>query len=239
MIQLECQGILFDLDGVLIDSSACILRHWRAWAERHGLELERVMRHAHGMRTIETIRRVAPHLDADREAEAFTAGELRDTAGVGAIPGALTLLECLPAERWGIVTSGSRALATVRLQTAGLPVPGVLVTGDQVPRGKPAPDPYLEGARRLGLHPATCLAVEDAPAGIASAQAAGMPVLGVASTHPRDALDSPLVAERLAELWVAQPPPPRPRLLVRVGPGAGAAEVEAPTRGESACPRQV
>jgi sugar-phosphatase len=188
MRELACDAVLFDLDGVLIDSTSCITRHWASWAGRHGLDVSAVMRVAHGLRTIETMRLVAPHLDVKEEAEQHTAGEIADTDGVVAIEGAQHLLSALPRDAWAVVTSASAELAAARMKRAGLPMPATLVTADDVQRGKPTPDPYLLGATRLGVPPARCVAVEDAPAGIEAARAAGMRVIGVASTYPREAL---------------------------------------------------
>jgi sugar-phosphatase len=218
-MELMCECLLFDLDGVLIDSSSCIMRHWKAWAQKHRLDLANVMRIAHGMRTVETMQAVAPHLDADREAEEFTAAEVLDTEGVIAIEGARALLDGLPADRWGIVTSGSRKLAMARLRSAGLPIPGVLVTGDEVGRGKPAPYPYLEGARRLGWPAEKCIAIEDAPSGIESARAAGMQVIGIASTHRRRELDCLIIVDRLTALSVGVRGEGEPQLVVTLGLG--------------------
>jgi sugar-phosphatase len=216
MEALGCEGLLFDLDGVLIDSSACVTRHWSQWAGRHNIALASVMRIAHGMRTIETMRALAPELDAEAEAAAFARGELADTEGIVALEGAQALLQGLPADRWGIVTSASRELARARLRQAGLGLPSVMVCSDDVQRGKPEPDPYLEGAKRIGWPPERCVAVEDAPAGIESARAAGMQVVGIASTHPRRSLICPLVADRLSELRVEERPGRVPRLVVSI-----------------------
>lgn len=202
MTQLECDVILFDLDGVLIDSTSCIMRHWEEWAAGHGLDLAAVMQVAHGLRTVETMRLVAPHLDAEREAERFTAAEVADTEGVEAIEGASSLLETLPGGSWGIVTSGSRELAGARLRRADLPVPQTVVCGDDVRRGKPAPEPYLVGASRLRKAAERIIVIEDAPAGIEAAHAAGMRVIGVATTHPREELACEFVVDRLSALRV-------------------------------------
>lgn len=203
MRQLACDAVLFDLDGVLIDSTTCIARHWAAWAGRHGLDVSAVMQVAHGLRTIETMRLVAPHLNVEKEAEQYTAGEIADTDGVVAIEGALHLLSTLPSDAWAVVTSGSAELAAARMRRADLPVPATLVTADDVQRGKPAPDPYLLGSTRLGVAPERCVAVEDAPAGIEAARAAGMRVIGVAATHSREALHrSTLVVEGLSALGI-------------------------------------
>jgi sugar-phosphatase len=202
MMELLCAGLLFDLDGVLIDSMSCVSRHWAAWAARNGLPVARVLAIAHGVRTVETIHSLAPHLDAEQEAARFTAGEIADTDGVVAMQGAALLLSALPERRWGVVTSGSRKLAQARLSRAGLPIPEILVGGDEVTQGKPAPDPYLEGARRLGNLPVDCVGVEDAPAGIRSALAAGMRVVAIASTHPRDQLRATAVVDRLSDIRI-------------------------------------
>jgi sugar-phosphatase len=202
--RVECDAILFDLDGVLIDSGICIVRHWREWAHQHGLDPAAIMRVAHGMRTVETMRLVAPHLDAEEEAEHFTAYEVVDTEGVVAIEGASQLLNRLLQDVWAIVTSGSRELATARLRRASLPIPRTLITADDVKQGKPAPEPYLVAAKRLGIAPSRCVVVEDAPAGIEAARAAGMQVIAMTTTHSRDELpERRLVIDHLSALHVA------------------------------------
>ena len=212
---LTCRGLLFDLDGVLIDSSANIERHWQNWGAQHGIDVSNVMQIAHGVRTVETMGRIAPHLDAEVEAAKFTAAEVLDTAGVVLIPGAQELLAGLPPGVWAIVTSAGRELAPARLGAVGLPAPAVLVTAEDVKNGKPHPEPYLAGARRLGLQPGDCLVVEDAPAGVQAGRAAGMRVLGVASTHAVSELDGcALVAERLQDFCVVAPLSQEPRLEI-------------------------
>jgi mannitol-1-/sugar-/sorbitol-6-phosphatase len=186
--QLECEAILFDLDGVLIDSSTCITRHWAEWAAQHDLDLQKIMQIAHGMRTIETIRAIAQHLDAEKETIEFTASEIADTDGVVAIEGAIHVLSGLLPGAWTIVTSGSLDLVKARLIRARLPIPIVLVTADDVRNGKPSPEPYLVGAKRLGLDVEKCVVVEDAPAGVEAGKKAGMRVIGITSTHNRDEL---------------------------------------------------
>jgi len=183
-----CSAILFDLDGVLADSTRAVDREWREWARRKGVDGDAVMAIAHGVRTVEVIRRVAPHLDADAEASAIENHEAGDQRGVTVMPGAADLVSSIPEARWGVVTSGSRLLATNRLRYCGLPVPEVLVTSDDVTQGKPHPEPYLKGAERLGFRPADCLVIEDAPAGIQSARAGGMKVIGIMSTYAAESL---------------------------------------------------
>ena len=188
MPNFSCAAILFDLDGVLCDSTRQVDREWREWAARKGVDGDAVMAIAHGVRTIEVIRRVAPHLDAESEAAAIENHEAQDQRGVTVMPGALDLVQSIPEGRWGVVTSGSRLLAQNRLRYCGLPVPKVLITSDDVIHGKPHPEPYLKGAEGLRYRAAECLVIEDAPAGIQSARASGMKVLGITSTYAADAL---------------------------------------------------
>src|SRR5450432_36298 len=162
MPTFSCLASLFDLDGVLVDSTRAVDREWREWAARKGVDGDAIMAIAHGVRTLEVIRRVAPHLDAEAEADAIENHEAGDQQGVLVMPGAEDLVHSIPDGRWGVVTSGSRLLASARLRFCGLPVPKVLVTADDVAHGKPHPEPYLKGAERLGFDPADCLVIEDA-----------------------------------------------------------------------------
>jgi sugar-phosphatase len=183
----SCSAVLFDLDGVLVDSTRAVDREWRLWAKRKGIDGDAIMAIAHGVRTIEVIRQVAPHLDAEAEAAEIENEEAHDP-DVVAMPGAVELARSIPGGRWGVVTSGSRLLASARMQFCGLPVPKVLVTADDVTNGKPHPEPYLKGAEWLGFPPAECVVVEDAPSGIQSGRAGGMKVIGMASTYAAEKL---------------------------------------------------
>lgn len=204
MPTFSCSAILFDLDGVLVDSTRQVDREWREWATRKGVDGDAVMAIAHGVRTIEVIRRVAPHLDVEAEAAAIENHEASDQRGVTVMPGALDLVRSIPDGRWGVVTSGSRLLASNRLRYCGLPVPDVLVTSDDVTNGKPHPEPYLLGAERLGFAPAECLVIEDAPAGIESARAGGMRVIGMASTYaPAKLAEADAVVRKLVAIRVS------------------------------------
>lgn len=182
------KGLLLDMDGVLVDSALAVERVWREWAVEHGLDPAMVVAQAHGRRSIETLRAVAPHMDAEQENIIVEQREIEDKAGVTALPGADRLLRALPAARLAVVTSATRPLAVARLGYAGLPVPQNLVTADDVADGKPSPAPYLKGAALLALPPADCLVFEDTPAGIASARAAGMLVIAVGNTYPAQEL---------------------------------------------------
>jgi sugar-phosphatase len=200
---LACDAIIFDLDGVLVDSNGIAERHLRAWADRHGVSFEHIASLHHGRTTVETIRLVAPQLDAKVEAALLEGAEAVDTDGLVAFAGANQLLAGLPRERWAIATSGTRQTATIRLSHVGLALPNVLVTADDVAAGKPSPEPYLLAARRLGMDPTRCVVIEDAPAGITSARAAGARVIGVTSTNSADKLaGADIVIGRLAALQV-------------------------------------
>lgn len=177
-----CRGILFDLDGVLVDSTGAVARVWRRWAQEHGLPPERVIREAHGRRSIETIVALTPHLDASLENQKVESMEIADQAGVVALPGAARLLRELSGKSFAIVTSATRALAIARLSSAGLPVPQLLVSADDVREGKPSPQPYLQGAAMLGLPTHDCVVFEDTAAGIESAHKAEMRAIALTTT---------------------------------------------------------
>ncbi|MDQ3138258.1 MAG: HAD-IA family hydrolase [Gemmatimonadota bacterium] len=198
MKRFECSAILFDLDGVLVDSAAYVEQQWRRWASGRGLPPEPFLRVCHGRRALETIRLAAPHLDAEAEVRAFVPVEDVGADAIGPLAGAARLLSQLPAESWAVVTSGIRPIATSRLRTAGLAVPEVMVCAEDVTRGKPSPDAYLLAAGRLGVEPSDCLAVEDAPAGIQAARSAGITVLGLTTTHPLGQLPADACTESLA-----------------------------------------
>jgi sugar-phosphatase len=198
-----CDAVLFDLDGVLVDSTEVVKRTWRQWAARHGLDPDAVIHAAHGRRTIETVRLVAPHLAASDEVAALAASESTETDGVYEVPGARELLQSLPARSWAVVTSGIRPVAELRMRHTHLPTPPVLVTADQVQHGKPHPEGYLTAALRLGVDPTRCIVVEDTPPGIEAAHAARMRVVAVASTYDPPALEgADAVVPALSQLAV-------------------------------------
>jgi mannitol-1-/sugar-/sorbitol-6-phosphatase len=199
--RLVCRAILFDLDGVLVDSAERVEKTWREWAALHRLDAELVIAAAHGRRTIETVALVAPGLSADEELRALETSEATNTDGVYEIAGARDLLQLLPPKSWAIVTSGIRAVAEFRIRYTGLPTPAVMICGEEISRGKPDPEGYLAAARRLGYAPADCVVIEDAPPGIEAAKAAGMRAIGIATTHPAERLvGADLIVARLAEL---------------------------------------
>lgn len=188
MENLICKAIIFDLDGVLVDSSAVIERHWQEWADRHGIDMAQIRPIMHGRRAVEVMQLVAPHLDVQMETARLAEEEAADTDGLVAVEGAEQLLQTLPPGVWGVATSGTRKIALSRLGAVGLPAPGVLVTADDVKRGKPAPDAYLMAAELLGVAPEDCIVFEDAPAGVKAAMAAGMRVIALTISHNHDEL---------------------------------------------------
>jgi sugar-phosphatase len=183
-MKIHCRGILFDLDGVLVDSTPAVARVWTLWAKKHGFVPDEVVRQAHGRPSLTTIRELLPNADHQAENCEVERGEIEDTDGVIPLPGALEILQALPPARWAIATSCTRRLAEVRIRAAGLPFPEHLITSTDVQRGKPEPEPYLKAAQILGLPPADCIVVEDAPAGIRAGQAAGTRVLALRTTAP-------------------------------------------------------
>jgi sugar-phosphatase len=182
MPQITCNAILFDLDGVLIDSTPAVTRVWTRWAVAHGFDPGHLVRKAHGRPSIETIRDFLPDANHELENAEVERCEIEDLEGVATLPGARDLLASLPADRWTIVTSCTRALAEVRLRAASLPAPGRMVTADDIVKGKPDPEPYLKGALLLGVSPRDCIVVEDVPAGICAGKAAGARVAALRTT---------------------------------------------------------
>jgi sugar-phosphatase len=186
----EPGAVLSDMDGVLVDSWPAIEETWRKFAQRHELDPEVVLAASHGRPTIDVIRIAAPRLDAEAEAAAIEREQVDGIDGLRALPGARELVESLPPERFAVVTSASRSLAESRLRAAGLPIPEVLVSSDDVENGKPDPAAYLRAAELLGVDPAHSVVLEDAPAGVEAGVAAGMTVIGVLTTNSESALQS-------------------------------------------------
>ncbi len=182
MITIRCRGLLFDLDGVLVDSTPAVARVWAGWAREHGFDPDEVVKKAHGRPSLTTIRELLPRADHDAEDREVERREIADVDGVVPLPGAMELLQALPLDRWAIVTSCTRPLARVRINAAGLPKPRHLVTSTDVKNGKPDPEPYLKGAQILSVPASECIVFEDAPAGIRAGKAAGARVLALRTT---------------------------------------------------------
>jgi mannitol-1-/sugar-/sorbitol-6-phosphatase len=190
LTKIQCAGVLFDLDGVLVDSTPAVVRVWSSWAIEHGLDPQETVRQAHGRPSIATLRDLLPNADPEKENLEVERREIADVDGVVPLPGVMDLLAKLPQDKWTIVTSCTRALALVRIQTAQLPLPKVLTTSQDVKDGKPAPEPYLRGAATLGLMAGDCVVIEDASAGVRAGKAAGARVIALRTTEA----DSPLRA---------------------------------------------
>jgi len=182
MNKVQCKGVLFDLDGVLVDSTPAVSRVWTIWANKHGFNPEETVRRAHGRPSITTIRELLPDADHETENSIVEKMEIADLDDVVALPGAAELLQNLSTHQWAVVTSCTRPLALARLRAASLPVPEKIITSNDIVNGKPHPEPYLKGARLLGLAAADCVVFEDAPAGIRAGKAAGAKVIAFQTT---------------------------------------------------------
>lgn len=178
-LTLRAAALLLDMDGTLVHSTDEVETVWRLWCRRHQLAPEPVLAMCHGLRSREVIRALAPQLDMAQEVALLDELEIHHTGRGEAIMGSRALLSRLPAERWALVTSASQRVARHRLESAALPLPTLLVGAEDVVHGKPDPEPYLLGAKGLGVAPADCLVFEDAPAGIQSALRAGCAVVQV------------------------------------------------------------
>jgi sugar-phosphatase len=186
----RCDAVLFDMDGTLVDSRIACEKLVRGWALRHGLDAEVISNAAQGRTNRDIIREFTPHLPVNEESARLNEEELLYREGNVAIRGAVEIVSALPAESWALVTSASRRVAEMRLECAGLPAPPVLISSDDVGRGKPDPEGYLSAAERLGVAPERCLVIEDTPAGLEAARTAGMQALAITTTFPATELNA-------------------------------------------------
>lgn len=196
MLKISCAGVLFDLDGVLVDSTPAVARVWTWWANQHGFDPEKTVRMAHGRPSLATIRELLPDADHEAENREVERREIEDVEGVVPLSGALELLNAIPKNRWAIATSCTKPLARVRIRAAGLPMPRFLVTSNDVRYGKPDPEPYQKAAAMIGAAAQECVVIEDAPAGIRAGKAAGARVLALRTTE-----EDRLLAEAGAD-WI-------------------------------------
>lgn len=188
MTQIHCAALLFDLDGVLINSTPAVARVWRKWAIERGFNPDEVVERAHGRPSLTTIREYLPDADHHAENREVERREIEDLDGVVPLPGAFELLARLPSDRWTIVTSCTRPLAEVRIKAAGLPLPPKMITSTDIVHGKPNPEPFLKGAALLGLPADKCVVFEDVPAGVRAGKAAGATVIAFTTTVDKSAL---------------------------------------------------
>ena len=180
-------AVLFDLDGTLIDSTAMVQRSWAAWAAEYGVQdAQRWIRHGVPARAIVESMAAAGVLDGYGVDEAMARIEQIEVSaasdGIPVLPGAARALSAIAPERAAIVTSCTAPLAEARIRAAQLRPPAVVVTADQLGRGKPDPEGFLRAASALGVDPSQCLVVEDAPAGLAAGRAAGCSLLALTTT---------------------------------------------------------
>ena len=188
MPKISCKAILFDMDGVLVDSTPAVVRVWSAWARQHGFDPDEVVHRAHGRPSISTIRELLPDADHEAENREVERREILDVDELIPLPGVRELLASLPAERWTIVTSCTEPLADARIRAAGLAAPSRMITAHDITSGKPDPEPYLKGAALLGFAPHDCVVIEDASAGVRSGKAAGARVMALQTTETNDDL---------------------------------------------------
>jgi mannitol-1-/sugar-/sorbitol-6-phosphatase len=206
-IHVAAQGLLFDMDGVLISSLGSVERSWQRWAEEHGLDATATIRAAHGMRAIDTVRKLWPHGDYRAELKVIEDYEVADNHDLKVLDGVMPILQSIPQKYWTIVTSATERLARARLAHAGIPVPDRIITGDMVSHGKPHPEPYLRGAQLLGVEPSACIVVEDASAGANAGRAAGCKVLATTFSHSIESLSAAdWIVESLAKVKVSLVP---------------------------------
>ncbi|MFJ4471275.1 HAD family hydrolase [Streptomyces sp. NPDC089424] len=203
-MKIRAQALLFDNDGTLVSSLESVRRCWTRWAGEYGITAERFARiELHGRTAAEIAADLLPPETVPEAVARIEALEVEDVphGGVRLLPGTHDLLTALPADRWAVVTSATRRLAEARLDAVGI-LPKTLIAADDVTRGKPDPQPYLLGARALGVDPAACVVFEDAPAGLRAGRAAGMATVALATTHPAHELTADLVVEDLSALSV-------------------------------------
>jgi mannitol-1-/sugar-/sorbitol-6-phosphatase len=206
MTKIQCSALLFDMDGVLIDSTPAVARVWHRWAVEHGFDPDTVVHMAHGRPSRTTLRELLPNADIGREDREVERREMEDLDGVVLLPGAQELLNALLPERWTIATSCTRPLAEVRLRAAGLPVPTTMITSSDVKIGKPDPEPYLKAAAKLGFAASECIVVEDAPVGVRAGKAAGARVIAFLTTMIRRDLEeagADWIVQNCAEIAVS------------------------------------
>lgn len=192
-LTVETQGLLFDMDGVLISSIASVNRCWRRWAAHYGVPDAENVAIAHGTRATDIMLGFRPDFGPEEIKQGLRLiedMEIADVADLQVLPGVREVLAALPPERWTIVTSATRRLLLGRLKAADLPAPAHLIAADDVVNGKPHPEPYRKGATLLGFSSANCVVVEDAPSGVGSGAASGSRVLGVLGTHDAEDLYS-------------------------------------------------
>lgn len=189
-MKISVRGILFDMDGVLVSSIGSVERSWTKWAQGHEVDPALAIRMAHGRRAFDTLKFLRPDLNTQEELLRLEEMEMDDNADLTILPGVQRILHELPANRWAVVTSATERLALRRMRDGGIRDPKWLVTADKVSKGKPHPEPYLAGAKLLGLPPEDCLVIEDAASGAKAGHDAGCKVLATLFSHPLESLSA-------------------------------------------------
>lgn len=189
-VEIRCQGVLFDMDGILISSLESVERSWTKWSRMRDVDPAYVLGFAHGCRAIEVLARLRPDLDSEAELKILEQIEIEDGKGLTVLPGVLDLLKALPRDRWTVVTSATEKLARVRLAASGIPAPQRVVTADHVTHGKPHPEPFRAGAALLGFKPEECVVFEDSSSGVQAGRAAGCTVVATTFSHPAESLEA-------------------------------------------------
>lgn len=187
-VSIHCQGVLFDMDGILVSSIGCVERTWTKWAAMRGVDVARTLELAHGRRALETLEAMRPDLDGEAELKMVEEIEMADNEDLRVLPGVLELLGALPRDRWAVVTSATERLTRARLADGGVPAPERLVAADHVTRGKPHPEPFLAGAAKLGFAPQQCVVFEDSASGTQAGREAGCTVIATTFSLPAEAL---------------------------------------------------
>ena len=212
------EAVIFDMDGTLIDSTPAVVRAWTTWASEHGLTADELGRH-HGVPSASVVRALVTEDVYPSALARINELEINDVHDIVVLPGAAEALASLVGAKNAIATSCTVPLARARIAAAQLVPPSILVTVDDVAHGKPAPDPFLEAARRLQVDPTRCLVVEDAPKGLEAAHAAGCFTLAVVTTTPRDQLDADAIVDDLSHVRFDSTPTGIRVRLAEVGAG--------------------
>jgi sugar-phosphatase len=209
------QAVLFDMDGTLVDSTPVVEKVWARWAASHGFNPSDVTHFAHGRPTADVVRHFLPGVDAVAEAAALLAEEELDPTPINSIPGAQQAVSLADRHaKWAVVTSASRTLAFLRLKLGGFPEPPLLISADDITRGKPDPEGFRKAANLLSVPPEECLVLEDTPAGLEAGRAAGAHIIGLSTTFPASALPAEVVVPDLT--YVTLEPAPTSGLYVSV-----------------------
>lgn len=176
---VKCKAVLFDLDGTLVDSGLCIEHLWSHWADKNHINVEYVLSNIHGRTIEETLKLISPYFDNSKCADEIKKLALKELNHIKSIPGAVAFMKKLPMNYLAIVTSGAKQVSMQSIISAGIPIPDVMITAEDITHGKPDPEPYLKAAKFLGVQPNECLVFEDANSGIQSALAAGMRIIAI------------------------------------------------------------